>query len=129
MSDTIVEQRSANPEADQWAERIAAQQRAGISVKQFCERDLETAQLDLYLRWATIGYHANCFKRMLTSKIPRYYKGPVGTVRHLLTGDLSPSSGFNRLISRRSLPQPWQCFSASARSCTMRSRFRCGARG
>ena len=37
MSDTIVEQRPANPKAGQWAERIAAQQRAGISVKQFCK--------------------------------------------------------------------------------------------
>jgi transposase len=37
MSDTIVEQRPANPKADQWAERIAAQQRAGVSVKQFCK--------------------------------------------------------------------------------------------
>ena len=36
MSETIVEQRSANPKADQWAERIAAQQRSGVSVKQFC---------------------------------------------------------------------------------------------
>jgi transposase len=36
MSETIVEQRPANPKADQWAERIAAQQRSGISVKQFC---------------------------------------------------------------------------------------------
>src|SRR5215470_20203493 len=37
MSDTIVEQRPVNPKADQWAERIAAQQRAGASVKQFCK--------------------------------------------------------------------------------------------
>jgi len=37
MSDTIVEQRPANPKADQWAERIAAQGRSGISVKQFCK--------------------------------------------------------------------------------------------
>ena len=37
MCDTIVEQRPANPNGDQWAERIAAQQRAGISVKQFCK--------------------------------------------------------------------------------------------
>ena len=37
MSDTIVEQRPANSKADQWAERIAAQQRVGISVKQFCK--------------------------------------------------------------------------------------------
>jgi hypothetical protein len=37
MSDTMIEQRPANSKADQWAERIAAQQRAGISVKQFCK--------------------------------------------------------------------------------------------
>ena len=37
MSDTIVEQQPANPKADQWAERIAAQQRTGVSVKQFCK--------------------------------------------------------------------------------------------
>ncbi len=37
MRDTIVEQRPANAKADQWAERIAAQRRAGISVKQFCK--------------------------------------------------------------------------------------------
>ena len=37
MNDTIVEPRPANSKADQWAERIAAQQRGGISVKQFCK--------------------------------------------------------------------------------------------
>ncbi len=37
MSDTVIEQRTANPKADEWAERIAAQQRSGISVKQFCK--------------------------------------------------------------------------------------------
>src|SRR4051794_7527435 len=37
MSDTIVEQGPASPKADQWADRIAAQQRAGISVKEFCK--------------------------------------------------------------------------------------------
>src|SRR5579883_1501532 len=37
MSETTVEQRPANPKADQWAERIAAQQRSGMSVKQFCK--------------------------------------------------------------------------------------------
>ena len=37
MSDTIVEQRPTKPKTDQWAERIAAQQRARISVKQFCK--------------------------------------------------------------------------------------------
>ena len=37
MSGTAVEQRTANPKAEEWAERIAAQQRSGISVKQFCK--------------------------------------------------------------------------------------------
>src|SRR5690242_10208931 len=37
MSGTAVEQRTASPKADEWAERIAAQQRSGISVKQFCK--------------------------------------------------------------------------------------------
>ncbi len=33
MSDTAVEQGTTNPKADEWSERIAAQQRSGISVK------------------------------------------------------------------------------------------------
>jgi hypothetical protein len=37
MSDTIVEQNPANLKADEWTERIAAQQRSGVSVKQFCK--------------------------------------------------------------------------------------------
>jgi hypothetical protein len=37
MSDTVIEQKSANPKADKWAERMAAQQRSGVSVKQFCK--------------------------------------------------------------------------------------------
>ena len=37
MSDTVIEQRPANPKADGWAERIAAQGRSGMSVKQFCQ--------------------------------------------------------------------------------------------
>ena len=37
MSDTATEQRLANPKADEWAERIGAQQRSGMSVKQFCK--------------------------------------------------------------------------------------------
>ena len=32
-----MESSPANPKADEWAERIAAQQRSGISVKQFCK--------------------------------------------------------------------------------------------
>ena len=37
MSDTVIEAGPANPKADEWAERIAAQQRSGMSVKQFCK--------------------------------------------------------------------------------------------
>lgn len=37
MSDTVIETKPANPKADEWAERIAAQQRSGMSVKQFCK--------------------------------------------------------------------------------------------
>ena len=37
MSDTVNETKAPNPKANEWAERIAAQQRSGISVKQFCK--------------------------------------------------------------------------------------------
>ncbi len=32
-----MESNPANPKADEWAARIAAQQRSGVSVKQFCK--------------------------------------------------------------------------------------------
>jgi len=37
MSDTVNETKPVHPKADEWAERIAAQQRSGVSVKQFCK--------------------------------------------------------------------------------------------
>jgi hypothetical protein len=37
MTDTNIEERTAIPKADAWAERIATQQGSGISVKQFCK--------------------------------------------------------------------------------------------
>jgi hypothetical protein len=37
MTDTVIEEMAATPKADAWAERIAAQQRSGSSVKQFCK--------------------------------------------------------------------------------------------
>jgi transposase len=37
MSDTVIEAKPANPKVDEWAERIAAHQRSGMSVKQFCK--------------------------------------------------------------------------------------------
>ena len=37
MSDTVIEEKLGSAKADEWAERIAAQQRSGISVKHFCK--------------------------------------------------------------------------------------------
>ena len=37
MSDSVIEEKPFKAKADEWAERIAAQQRSGISVKQFCK--------------------------------------------------------------------------------------------
>ena len=37
MTDTIIEERVPIDKADEWADRIAAQQRSGNSVKQFCK--------------------------------------------------------------------------------------------
>src|SRR5215470_18724801 len=37
MSDTAIEAKPANSKRDEWVERIAAQQRSGMSVKQFCK--------------------------------------------------------------------------------------------
>jgi transposase-like protein len=47
MSDTATEPKPANPKAGEWAERIAAQQRSGISVKQFC-RDQGLTEYSFY---------------------------------------------------------------------------------
>ena len=41
MSDSFNEAKPANPKVEEWAERVAAQERSGMSVKQFCnERGL-----------------------------------------------------------------------------------------
>ena len=37
MSDTVIGAKPVDPKANEWAERIAAQQRSGMSVKQFCK--------------------------------------------------------------------------------------------
>ena len=37
MTDAIPEAKAATSKADEWAKRIVAQQRSGISVKQFCK--------------------------------------------------------------------------------------------
>ena len=60
------------------------------------EAELEAALWILYGRWKGIKYRANYFRRMLTESDP-IYKGPVGTVKHLLGKDLTAQSGFERL--------------------------------
>jgi hypothetical protein len=37
MTDTVIEEHPGNSKADEWAERVAAQRRSGVSVKQFCK--------------------------------------------------------------------------------------------
>jgi hypothetical protein len=49
------------------------------------ETELESALLDLYEKWKTIGPPKNIFLRMVKkTRDKRLYKGPVGTVRYLL---------------------------------------------
>ena len=62
------------------------------------ESELDDELRGRYQQWKTIGYRAGYFWRMLTSTKPKYRKGPIGTVKHLLIGDPSPSSGFMRLV-------------------------------
>ena len=47
------------------------------------ESELESALLRLYQKWKEIKYNAIYFKRMITACDP-IYKGPTGTVKHLL---------------------------------------------
>ena len=37
MTDTIIEEKAPIRKTDEWADRIAAQQRSGVSVKEFCK--------------------------------------------------------------------------------------------
>lgn len=61
------------------------------------ERQLEAAMLDLYEKWKLVGPPRNYFLQMVRKgKNTRIYKGPVGTVRHLLVGE--PSTGFRDLV-------------------------------
>lgn len=62
------------------------------------EKELETELLEIYSKSGTIGYWPRYFKRMLTCQNPRFRRGPVGTVSHLMLGATGPSSGFRRLV-------------------------------
>ena len=37
MDETVIEKKPSRAKTDQWAERIAEQERSGLSVKQFCK--------------------------------------------------------------------------------------------
>jgi hypothetical protein len=60
------------------------------------ESELESALLRLYQQWKEIKYNAICFKRMITACDP-IYKGPTGTVKHLLGKKSTQKSGFEKL--------------------------------
>jgi hypothetical protein len=45
MSNAAIQEKLANTKADQWAERITAQRRSGMSVKQFCTGEGLTVRL------------------------------------------------------------------------------------
>src|SRR4051812_49686419 len=76
MSDTTVEQRPANPKADQWAERIAAQQRAGISVKQFCKEQGLTEYS--FYAWRKRLQQTGPVRFALVDRNPRRQAGAAG---------------------------------------------------
>jgi hypothetical protein len=62
------------------------------------EKELESELLRIYEKWSTIDYHPYYFKRMLTPSNPRFYRGPVGTVQHVMLGEADRASGFQRLV-------------------------------
>ena len=62
------------------------------------ENELERALLDLWQKWKLAKYHNQWFKQMVTkTKNVRLYKGPIGTIRHLLRGS-ETGSGFKTLV-------------------------------
>lgn len=60
------------------------------------EKELLVSLLALYEKWKTVRYSNSYFKRMLMPS-DAIYKGPVGTVKHLLGKNISQKSGFEKL--------------------------------
>ncbi|HYE18032.1 MAG TPA: hypothetical protein VEA69_06290 [Tepidisphaeraceae bacterium] len=95
------------------------------------EKELETVLLKRYEQWKVV-YNATRFKGMMnpTSKT---YKGPVGTVRHLLAKRPSVVSGFHRLTSAGQLEltiealfkddQPWHALFTPMEIAKARQRY------
>jgi hypothetical protein len=101
------------------------------------ERELEAILLQRYELWKRVGYSARRFKRMLTPSDDTY-KGPVGTVRHLIGKKPGASSGFERLRGAGKLDwtvealfdkeRPWHGLFTDDEIATARERYR-SARG
>jgi hypothetical protein len=61
------------------------------------EADLEIALLKLHQRWKTeLGYNAKFFRQMFIRTKSKRYKGPLGTVRHVLHA-YKKTAGLSRL--------------------------------
>lgn len=72
-------------------------QSANVNVFATLENDLKIALQDLSRKWETIPYRNRRFKEMMTeAENSHWYKGPVGTVRHLLLG--KPTNAFNVVV-------------------------------
>jgi hypothetical protein len=65
------------------------------------EKELETALMDLYEKWKRYMRPKNRFRGMVLPGNAKLYKGPVGTVKYLLTG--APSFGFTDLVNAKQL--------------------------
>ena len=82
MSDIIIEQRPANAKADQWAERIAAQQRAGIPVKQFCKEQGLTEYS--FYAWRKRLQQTGPLRFALVDRSPRQQERPAEAALELV---------------------------------------------
>src|SRR5215471_10726511 len=75
MSDNAIEPKPANPKADAWAERIAAQQRSGRSVKQFCKEQGLT-ECSFYAWRKRLGENGPVRFALVERSFDRPTKGP-----------------------------------------------------
>ena len=101
MSDTVVEEKPANPKADEWAERIAAQRCSGTSVKQFCkERGLTECS---FYAWRKRLQQTGPVRFALVDRSPRQKEhGPEAALELMLpTGErLRVSAGVDAATLR-----------------------------
>ena len=72
-------------------------QSANVNLFATLENDLKIALQDLSRKWETIPYRNRWFNEMMSeAENNRRYRGPVGTVRHLLLG--RPTNAFNVVV-------------------------------